>query len=224
MREKLYMLLAILLVPSLGLVGDIVTDGDVVADGALKSAMPTGAPLEVSSTTMVANLNADMVDGVEGTDIYTKAEVDGLLATAMTAAASKSYYLSSASAQGSGAMAACAAGYHMASLWEIADPSSLQYADDEPAAATCADGGAGPPAFIWAWVRTGANTEASPQPGYVQCQLWTSNSDADLGTAVTLPPYWPDPTIGGFTLVSGTPWIARAMPCDHTLKVWCVED
>jgi hypothetical protein len=224
MRRKLSVLLGILLVPTLGLAGDIVTDGNVVADGTLKSTLSTGAPLEVTSTGMVANLNADMVDGVEGTDIYTKSEVDNLLAAAMAAAERGRYYLTSATVQGSGALAGCAAGYHMASLWEIADPSTLRYASDEPGALTCADGGAGPPAFTWGWIRTGMDTEPGPEPGNRQCQLWTSNSDADAGTAVSLPDNWVNPTLGLYTLVSGTPWISMATGCDETRHVWCVED
>jgi len=224
MRRNLYVLLGILLVSTLGLAGDIVTDGNVVADGALKSTLSTGAPLEVTSTGMVANLNADMVDGVEGTDIYTKSEVDNLLAAAIAAAGRGRYYLTSASAQGSGALAGCAAGYHMASLWEIADPSSLVYANDEPGAATCADGGAGPPAISFGWVRTGMDVEPSSQPGDVQCQLWTSNSGADKGTTASLPDNWSYPTLGLFTLVSGTPWISQATDCDQMRRVWCVED
>jgi hypothetical protein len=76
MQRALYVLLGVLLVPTMGLVGDIVTDGK------FKSTQPSGAPLEVASDDMVANLNADMVDGVEGTNLYTKAEVDTLVAAA----------------------------------------------------------------------------------------------------------------------------------------------
>jgi hypothetical protein len=75
MRPAIYVLLGVLLVPTVGLVGDIVTDGQ------FKSTRTTGAgpPIEVVSEAMVANLNADMVDGVEGTDLYTQAEVDALV-------------------------------------------------------------------------------------------------------------------------------------------------
>jgi hypothetical protein len=63
MRRGLYVLIGVLLVPTVGLVGD------VVSDGKFKSTMSTGAPLDVASTDMVPNLNADMVDGVEGADL-----------------------------------------------------------------------------------------------------------------------------------------------------------
>ena len=45
----------------------IQTDGNIETGGQLVSTVETGAPLAVSSTTMVPNLNADLVDGVEGT-------------------------------------------------------------------------------------------------------------------------------------------------------------
>jgi hypothetical protein len=80
MRRILYVLLGVLLVPTVGLVGDIVTDGK------FESTTSAGAPFDVASDDMVLNLNADMVDGVEGTDLYTKAEVDVLVAAAVESA------------------------------------------------------------------------------------------------------------------------------------------
>lgn len=78
MHRALYVLLGILLVPALGLVGDMMTDGK------FKSTMSTGSepPIEVYSEAMAANLDSDIVDGVEGTDLYTKAEVEVLAAAA----------------------------------------------------------------------------------------------------------------------------------------------
>ena len=218
MRRRLYFLLVILVVPTMGLAGDIQTDGK------LKSTLASGAPLEVTSSSMVVNLNADMVDGVQGTDIYTKAEVDALVAAALNSVTPTQYYMSTARVDGSEAWDTCAAGFHMASLWEIADPSNLRYAHDHSGASYNVDVGKGPPSFIWAWIRTGMSSEPFPDPGFAQCQLWTSNSDSNWGTAATLSGNWADPTAGGFIVVSGTPWIARVFPCDHTLKVWCVED
>jgi hypothetical protein len=76
-------LLGVLLVPTLGLVGDIVTDGTFVS-----TAVPGTAPLQVESTDRVDNLNADMVDGISeemlylAAELYTKWEVDALVAVA----------------------------------------------------------------------------------------------------------------------------------------------
>ena len=81
MRQGLCALLVILVVPTVGFAGDIQTDGK------LKSTLSSGAPLEVASADMVLDLNADMVDGVHGTEIYTKAEADSLVAAAVDAEA-----------------------------------------------------------------------------------------------------------------------------------------
>jgi hypothetical protein len=52
-------MLGLLLVPTVGLVGDIVTDRT------FKSTLQSGAPLEVASASVVANLNADLLDGLD---------------------------------------------------------------------------------------------------------------------------------------------------------------
>src|SRR5262245_25332331 len=50
---------------------------------------------------------------------------------------------------------ACAAGYHMASLWEIFDPSSLVY---DTALGHLSGDGSGPPEFHIGWIRTGGGS------------------------------------------------------------------
>ena len=66
--------------------------------------------------------------------------------------ASRAFYLTTTTHTGAQATTACAAGFHMASLWEIFDPSNLRY--DATVGATADDSGAGPP-FLGGWVRTG---------------------------------------------------------------------
>ncbi len=52
------------------------TDGNIETDAQLVSTVATGtAPLAVSSTTVVPSLNADQVDGVEGTDLALDADL-----------------------------------------------------------------------------------------------------------------------------------------------------
>jgi hypothetical protein len=220
MRRGLYVLLGVLLVPTVGLVGDIVTDGG------FKSTMSTGAPLEVASAEMVANLNADMVDGVEGTDLYTRAEVDSLVAAAVAEASPREYYLSSTSVAGDGAESACGGGFHMAALYEIANPSNLKYASTHPDAVTWGDSGTGPPTGVWGWIRTGYIDASSGEnlPGTANCLGWTSNSEAEFGTGVILPIEWSDPIQSSRVLVWGTPWAAVPHGCDAPRGVWCVED
>jgi hypothetical protein len=210
MRLAHCVLLGILLVPTAGLVGDIVTDGS------FKSTMSTGAPLQVESDDMVLNLNADKVDGIEGTNLYTKAEVDALVAAAAAADPRRWYYLTATSSyDGSGASTACDAGFHMASIYEILDVSNLRY--DTVRGNVKDDSGLGPPQTLSGWIRTG---EASGFPGnQVQlsnCNAWTSSSPSHYGTKAFL----------------GADWLAAALPywrgitasCDLSNPVWCIED
>jgi hypothetical protein len=64
----------------------------------------------------------------------------------------RKFYLTQDGYDGSQALSACAQGYHMASLWEILDPSNLSY--DTSLGATVADSGSGPPNGS-GWIRTG---------------------------------------------------------------------
>jgi len=214
MRPAFYVLLGVLLVPTVGLVGDIVTDGKFT------STMSTGAPLEVASSGMVANLNADMVDGVEGTDIYTKTEVDALVA----ATGAKGYYLTYLYVLPTAAPSQCAEGYHFASIWELINESNLQYAYDHPDAATYSDAGYGPPALT-GWVRTGWYAEDSNLVGLANCEGWTSDAGLTWGTLAGPGPNWGDPTWGGvYTEIPGSAWIAITVECFTHVAVWCIED
>ncbi|HEX6623952.1 MAG TPA: hypothetical protein VF064_09580 [Pyrinomonadaceae bacterium] len=138
----------------------------------------------------------------------------------------KSYYLTQTRLDGSQALTACAAGYHMASLWEIHDPSNLRY--DTELGLTRPDSGFGPPSgFTTAlnlvvplgWIRTGGHPNAGPEPGLGNCNVWTSADGADGGTVVYLADRW-DAT----TLEVTSPWVAETRPCDFTARVWCVQD
>jgi hypothetical protein len=75
------------------------------------------------------------------------------------------------SADGSQALTACAAGFHMASLWEIFDPSNLQY--DGTLGRTNDDSGFGPPTADFflngGWVRTGFGSSATGAVGETNC-------------------------------------------------------
>jgi len=75
--RKLQVLLVLLLLGSaLARAQSIATDGNIETDAQLVSNVATGtAPLAVSSTTLVPSLNADQVDGVEGTDLALDADL-----------------------------------------------------------------------------------------------------------------------------------------------------
>jgi hypothetical protein len=63
----------------------ITTDGNIETDAQLVSNVATGtAPLEVSSTTVVPSLNADQVDGIEGTALALDADLQNAEAMLVT--------------------------------------------------------------------------------------------------------------------------------------------
>ena len=113
------------------------------------------------------------------------------------------------------ALTACEEGYHMASMWEILQPSSLKY--DTQRGATLADSGLGPPARL-GWIRTGQVASGSNTVGVGNCQAWTSNTGPDQGTTVDFQVNWSSPAL----VIS--PWNAQTLICSSTAPVWCVED
>lgn len=128
----------------------------------------------------------------------------------------RKFYITPNQYSGRQALTACAAGYHMASLWEIFDFSNLRY--DTTLGVTQADSGFGPPNFS-GWIRTGFFDTGSSTPGVGNCQAWTSNNNSDQGTIVGIGGFnWDSPS----TRVS--PWSAATRPCDAPISVWCVQD
>lgn len=107
------------------------------------------------------------------------------------------------------AASACSAGFHLASLWEILDPSRLSY--DRQLGVVDATAGAGPPSGnpaggSYGWVR-GGNQNCS-----------NGSSTAGSGYAVALESNWS--ANGPVTW----PWSTAAFGCGASHPVWCVED
>jgi hypothetical protein len=127
------------------------------------------------------------------------------------------YYLTTTLHKGNEALTACATGYHMASLWEIHEPTTLRY--ETALGFTRGDSGAGPPALAFGWIRTGWVTDESAVPGSSNCNSWTSDSGFGEGTAVGLPRTW---RLTDSPLIS--PWIAIGEVCLEPIRVWCVQD
>ena len=135
----------------------------------------------------------------------------------LTRDARRSYYLTQTRHDGSQALSACAAGYHMASLWEIHDPSNLRY--DGQLGHTTGDAGSGPPTTYFGWVRTGFDASLGGQsPGAANCGAWTSSSGTVLGTVVGLQWLW---DADGKAV---SPWVALPTACDVQSRVWCAQD
>jgi hypothetical protein len=113
---------------------------------------------------------------------------------------------------------ACAAGYHMASQWEIFDVSNLRY--DSELGLVRDDSGSGPLSGVPGWIRTGYfAVEGSNIAGTANCNSWTDNSLDDTGTVVELNPVW---TTSPATIVN--PWLPFTASCSESRPVWCVQD
>jgi hypothetical protein len=125
------------------------------------------------------------------------------------------FYLSQSSVTGGQALSACTPGFHMASLWEIWEPSGLRY--DTQLGRAGVDSGSGPPAegdllpapSATGWVRGIGN-------GSSDCQNWTSSAGSPVGTTAAL------------SLLFGQvedPWFVVSASCATTdTQVWCIED
>jgi len=132
------------------------------------------------------------------------------------------YYMSFEQVDGATAdTSACALGFHMASLWEIRDPSQLSYDWTITGSLSPHDTGGGPVAGIRGWVRTGNSSTGlfGGSPGQDNCLAWTTNSSDYFGTAAGLSTWWDEAAPGV------TPWTASSVACSATtLSTWCVED
>jgi hypothetical protein len=185
-------------------------------------------------TSALSSLQAT-IDALQGTVNVLQSTLDAQTAILNGFSASgvptkpRRYYLTgNVNADGSQATSACAAGFHMANLFEFLDPTGLRY--DATVGLTRADSGQGPPTAIFAWARTGYVSAAGNDfAGKVNCQAWTSNADSDFGTVVELRPDWrvfyafEDPFLED--VGREAPWLGAArVSCDHAFPVWCVED
>lgn len=130
----------------------------------------------------------------------------------------RSFYLTTSRYGAVQAPNACAADYHMASMWEILDPSNLRY--DTTLGVTQQDTGGGPPSIQFGWVRTARSATAVGIEGVGNCRAWTSNSADDHGTAVMLGGIW-RPEAGSSPI---DPWRAASATCDLDVAVWCVQN
>lgn len=129
----------------------------------------------------------------------------------------RGYYLTKDNFDGSQPLSACAAGYHMASLWEIHEPSDLRY--NESLGLTLGDGG--PPTQTSGWIRLGFPADQNYSCSIDLTNPWTSNSSLQKGaTAFLAPPYY---VLTEATVVDQT-WGTLQQACDVARKVWCVQD
>lgn len=127
------------------------------------------------------------------------------------------YYLTQLGYLADGALTACASGFHMAHMAEIADPSGFVY--DTTRGLSRDDSGSGPP-FDQGWVRTGATSSTSSTftPGLANCASYTIAASSEGGTGLRIDADWSS------AAENPSPWVAEYWPCDFSNRVWCVED
>lgn len=158
------------------------------------------------------NVNADTLDGLDSAEFVTTSSFNW-------AALRRRFYLTNNDAffDGSQALGACAAGFHMASMFEILDVSGLVY--DSTLGITSDDSGNGPPSAHGGWARNGYFSASS------NCSAWTSTTGN--GNRASLMS-----TFGQFNNDDGnnelvpqmSPWVATNEACANASRVWCVED
>lgn len=137
---------------------------------------------------------------------------------ANAAVKAKKFYLTQDSFTGSQALTACEKGFHMASLWEVLDVTSLEYDTDR--GFTQDDSGDGPPSKVSGWIRTGMpNNNATQIPGWDNCNGYTT--DTGTGTVIMLNPSW-----AAMPTNISNPWTpgGPVSDCQFPWPVWCVQD
>ena len=203
--KRLPLLAAIILVSLVGMVG-------FSPDAESQNNTPTMSA--ISNAVSALQAPAKTTDGAVSTlQVAVNAGIPGR---------TKMYYLTATGFTADDAITACDSGFHMASLSEIQDPSSLQYADRSTAAyESLVDGQRlGPPSDHMGWVRTGVY----PLTGFPDnCNFWQSSSDQQRGTTMSLSPILGD---ANPELHASDPkwWHKVQQTCSLEEPVWCVED
>jgi hypothetical protein len=128
----------------------------------------------------------------------------------------KKYFLTVDSFQANEARGACGKGYHMASLWEILDPTDLRY--DAKRGQTQSDAGSGPPAGEIGWIRTGSSSNSAGGPGSGNCNSWSSFMAMEFGSTAALSVDWDGAG------VAADPWTTSTSSCVAVLPVWCKQN
>lgn len=140
----------------------------------------------------------------------------------------RGYYLTKNRVQGNAASTACGPGYHMASMWEILNPSTLKY--DTTLGAAEDDSGSGPPSanrIGVGWMRGGSRSSGAAIEGLSNCLVWTDNSSNHYGTAAGLPGDLSTKTTASPVypwVPAGNPANGGAIACSTAIAVWCVQN
>jgi len=184
----------------------------------------TGSPNDVTPTAPVEQPETDAVplsSSPNGAPTVQEPAADpqnsgGNRLTASGSSPNAQVYLTNFDRLGNNVLTACSTGYHMASMWEIADISNFTYNTNHPDAYSKADSGQGPPANWYGWVRTGYNSSTVNVAGQGNCANWTGTTG--YGTIVRLVNNW-DVVPGALSS-----WETDTWGCSGTAPIWCVGD
>lgn len=184
------------------LIAALLTGQTIQTDGTVEAQAFTG---DGSSLTGVDSELLDGMDSVEfATSTHTHIPAEG---------EKRKFYFTSGTSDGTTALTACAAGYHMASKWDLRDLDRLSYDNNAAGAFTPPDAGSGeqPPLNYAGWIRTGSISNTGTTPGSANCGNWSTTSNS--GTVL-------------FLVASELPvrWDQSAVACIAAVQVWCIED
>jgi len=125
----------------------------------------------------------------------------------------RKYWLTKGTYGGAVPFGVCGSGYHFASLWEILDPSNLEY--NTTLGYTRADSGSGPPS-AGGWIRTGYDSNNTNTAGLANCSAWSNT--LGHGTVALLPHQWKADWEDLHV------WNISTIPCNDVRRVWCIEN
>jgi hypothetical protein len=133
----------------------------------------------------------------------------------------RSFYLSKTSVPGGMAATSCSPGFHMASIYELLNVSTLRY--EITLGLRSVDSGEGPPGLSFGWARTGSGADPLRT-----CDHWTSSAPSPYqGFVIRLN----DLTTGSGVAPSLQPWEFlgfgeqySSANCSTPHNVWCVQN
>ncbi len=199
-----------------------------VGDATLAANVGYGLDLDAGATTAMArtvirgnNLGSFGTDGV-----VVELGGNGCEDSRCDSMGRKKFYLTTEFFRAFEAPGACDEGFHMASLFEMIDPSDLVY--DVGRGTVQADSGLGPPTgsltLNLGWVRTGYSANRVGDDGRGNCEAYADPMPgfSDVGSVVSLQPF-----LGAARAVS--PWSTSGggppdAECYADNRVWCVQD
>ncbi len=202
--------------------------GDVTgSQGATQVALVGGeSAANVASGVQAANgaTSANTANAIAKRDANGKVVVGSIQfadGSVLSSSSMRKYYLSNSQNDAAHALTQCSAGFHMASMWEIVNPTALSY--ETTLGAQFAYSGSGPPSLA-GWIRTGQPVSISDVIGVANCNAWTTSASNAYGTTANLPSQWRfDPQIYGGHYFTA-PWVTATTTCDQIRPVWCIQD